>query len=303
MADVRQHTGPAITLDADYCRRLLPRRESDAHKNNFGRVVCLAGSLDYAGAALLTVTAAARTGAGLVVLAVPASIQAVFAGRVPEVMTLGLPERAGSDELDVAASWKQIEQRDVAALVMGPGMRETDDNRRLVVEALGHEGVPAVLDAGALNLLARTDGWWKDVARQCVMTPHPGEFKRLTGEELGKDDVERQRKASAAATRFGQVVVLKGARTVIASVEGQVAISPFANAIMATAGSGDVLSGVIGGLLAQGVSPFDAGCLGVYLHGAAGEKISQTLGDAGLLASELPYQVAIVRAELASAGA
>ena len=299
MADVRPDTGSPIQLDADYCRRLLPRRESDAHKNNFGRLVCLAGSLDYAGAALLTVTAAARAGAGLVVLAVPASIQAVFAGRVPEVMTLGLPERAGSDELDVAASWKQIEERDVAALVMGPGMRETDDNRRLVVEALRHEGVPSVLDAGALNLLARTSEWWKDVARPCVMTPHPGEFKRLTGEEVGKDDVGRQKSALAGASKFGQVVLLKGARTVIATPDGHVAVSPFANAILATAGSGDVLSGVIGGLLAQGVVPFEAACLGVYLHGAAGEKVSKTLGDAGLLASELPYHVAVARAELA----
>jgi NAD(P)H-hydrate epimerase len=302
MAEAHVGDGPEIQLDADYCRRLLPSRQSEAHKNNFGRLVCLAGSLDYAGAALLTVTAAARAGAGLVVLAVPASIQSVFAGRVPEVMTLGLPERAASDELDVAASWKVIDDRDVAALVMGPGMRETDDNRRLVVEALRHNGVPAVLDAGALNLLARTDGWWEDVARPCVMTPHPGEFKRLTGEEGGKGDPERKRNALAAAAKFGHVLLLKGARSVIATPAGQVAISPFANAIMATAGSGDVLSGVIGGLLAQGASPFDAACLGVYLHGAAGERISQTLGDAGLLASELPYQVAVARAELAQRG-
>lgn len=291
--------GATIALDADYCRQLLPRRDPDAHKNTFGRLVCLCGSLDYAGAALLTVTAAARAGAGLVVLAVPMSLQPVFAGRVPEVMTLGLPERVASDELDVAASWKVIEERDVAALVMGPGMRETDDNRRLVVEALRQDGVPAVLDAGALNLLARSDGWWSDVARPCVMTPHPGEYKRLMGEEAGKDDHERQHKALAAASKFGQVVLLKGARTVIASPAGDVAISPFANAILATAGSGDVLSGVIGALLAQGVSPFDSACLGAYLHGAAGEKISATLGDAGMLASELPYQVAVARAELA----
>lgn len=291
--------GRPIALDADYCRRLLPRRDPEAHKNNFGRLVCLAGSLDYAGAALLTVTAAVRVGAGLVVLAVPASLQPVFAGRVPEVMTLGLPERGGTDELDVAASWKQIEERDVAALVMGPGMRETDDNRRLVVEALRHDGFPAVLDAGALNLLARTDGWSEDVARPCVMTPHPGEYKRLTGQPAGKSDSERQGKALAAASRFGQVVLLKGARTVIASPNGELAVSPFASATLATAGSGDVLSGVIGGLLAQGVAPFDAACLGAYLHGAAGQKISTRLGDAGMLASELPYEVAVARAELA----
>ena len=294
---------PPIALDAEYCGRLLPKRDSEAHKNRFGRMVAIAGSLDYAGAALLTVTAAARVGAGLVVLAVPASIQAVFAGRVPEVMTLGLPERAGSDELDVAAAWRVIVERDIGAFVMGPGMRETDDNRRLVVEMLRHDGAPCVLDAGALNLLARTPDWWKDVARPCVMTPHPGEYARLMTDQAGKSDAARQRSAVAAARKFGQVVLLKGARTVIASPDGRVALSPYATAILATAGSGDVLSGVIGGLLAQGVSVFDAACLGVYLHGAAGERMTATLGDAGLLASELPYQVALARAELAGANA
>ena len=290
-----------IALDAAYCRRLLPKRDPAAHKNNFGRLVAIAGSLDYAGAALLTVTAAARVGAGLVVLAVPASIQAVFAGRVPEVMTLGLPERAGADELDVAASWMVIVERDIGAFVMGPGMRETEDNRRLVVEALRHDGAPCVVDAGALNLLARTPVWWKDVARPCVMTPHPGEYARLMADQAGQSDAARQRSAAAAASKFGHVVVLKGARTVVASPDGRVALSPFANAILATAGSGDVLSGVIGGLLAQGVPVFDAACLGVYLHGAAGERMTATLGDAGMLASELPYQVALARAELGSA--
>jgi ADP-dependent NAD(P)H-hydrate dehydratase / NAD(P)H-hydrate epimerase len=291
--------GSIVRLDAEYCRRLVPARDPDAYKNTFGRLVCVAGSLDYAGAALLTVTAAARAGAGLVVLAVPASIQPVFAGRVPEVMTLGLPERVGSDELDVAASWRLIEEREIAALVMGPGMRETDDNRRLVIEALSHEGAPALLDAGALNLLARTDRWWDDVARACVMTPHPGEYKRLMGEESAADDAGRQRSALAAASKFGQVVLLKGARTVVASPDGAVAVSPFANAILAAAGSGDVLSGVIGALLAQGVPPFDAACLGVFLHGNAGERISERLGDAGLLASDLTYEIAVARAELA----
>jgi NAD(P)H-hydrate epimerase len=177
-------------------------------------------------------------------------------------------------------------------------MRETADNGLLVLEMLRHEGGPVVLDAGALNLLARTESWWDGVDRACVMTPHAGEFKRLTGEGVRSDDAERARKASAGAMKFGQVLLLKGARTVVAAPDGRLAVSTFANAALATAGSGDVLAGLIGALLAQGVEPFDAACLGVYLHGRAGERLSFRYGTAGLMASELPQEIALARHEL-----
>jgi NAD(P)H-hydrate epimerase len=256
------------------------------------------GSLDYAGAALLAGTAAARAGAGLVVLAVPASLQALFAGRVPELVTLGLPELAGATDIDALESGHELRARQAAALVVGCGLRESDGYRELVTDLAGREGPPMVLDGGALNLLARSGEWWRDARLECVLTPHPGEFARLTGAGVGPDDDERMERALEAATRFGQVVVLKGARTVIADPTGNSAVSPFANPALATAGSGDVLAGTIGALLAQGAKPFDAACLAAYLHGRAGERLSEQFGDGGVLASDLPRVIAFARHEL-----
>jgi NAD(P)H-hydrate epimerase len=287
-------------LDAATCAALLPRRAADGHKGSFGTLLCVVGSLDYAGAALLCGLGAARAGAGLVVLAVPAALQPVVAGRVPELVTVALPEQPagnGADSLEAAA---MIEARAADALVIGCGMAENEGNRELVLRLLASAGPAAVLDGGALNLLARSGRWWAANKRECVLTPHPGEFARIMGTPAGVSDDERVASARAAAERFGQVVVLKGAHTVIATPDGKVATSPFANAALATAGSGDVLAGTIGSLLAQRVLPFDAARLGVWLHGRAGERISERLGDSGLLASDLPYEIAIARHELAA---
>jgi NAD(P)H-hydrate epimerase len=138
------------------------------------------------------------------------------------------------------------------------------------------------------------------VSRKCVLTPHPGEFERLTGSPVSTSDQERRERCQAAARRFGQVVVLKGAHTVIAAPDERVAVASFEVAALATAGTGDVLAGLIGALLAQGVQPFEAACLGVYLHGRAGERLSWRLGDAGLVASDLPFEVALARHELSA---
>jgi NAD(P)H-hydrate epimerase len=174
------------------------------------------------------------------------------------------------------------------------------DAQAALVEALiGDQRRPLVLDGGALNLLARNGDWPSRCQAKAVLTPHPGEFARLTREAVGDDNSERVARAVEAANRFGQVVVLKGARTVIASPDGRVGMASFENAALATAGTGDVLAGVIGGLLAQGLDPYDAACVGVFLHGAAGQRLSERLGDSGLLASELPLEIALARAQLA----
>jgi NAD(P)H-hydrate epimerase len=289
-----------MMLDAATCAALLPRRPADGHKGSFGTLLCVCGSLDYAGAALLCGLGAARAGAGLVVLAVPAALQPVIAGRVPELVTIALPEQpagGGADSLEATAV---IEARTPDALVVGCGMAETEGNRELVLRLLAANGVAAVLDGGALNLLARSGRWWAANQRECVLTPHPGEFARIMGTPAGVSDDERLASAKAAAERFGQVVVLKGAHTVIATPRGDVAVASFANAALATAGSGDVLAGTIGALLAQRLTPFDAARLGVWLHGRAGERISERLGDSGLIASDLPYEIAVARHELAA---
>jgi NAD(P)H-hydrate epimerase len=289
-----------MALDAATCAALLPKRPADGHKGTFGTVLCVCGSLDYAGAALLCGLGAARAGAGLVVLTVPAALQPVVAGRVPELVTVALPEQPagrGAASLEAAAL---IDARTPDALVIGCGMAENEGNRELVLRLLAAAGPPCVIDGGALNLLARSGRWWAANQRECVLTPHPGEFARIMGTPAGATDDARETSAKAAAERFGQVVVLKGAHTVIATPDGQVAISPFANAALATAGSGDVLAGTIGSLMAQRLAPFDAARLGVWLHGRAGQRISERLGDAGLLASDLPYEIAVARHELAA---
>lgn len=285
-------------LDAAAVASLVPRRDPDGHKGTFGTVVCICGSLDYAGAALLSGTAAARAGAGLVGLAVPASLQQLFAGRVPELITIALPETRDGSDIDPMESGHALKPRAADALVFGSGVRESEGYGEFLFGLVRREGAPLVVDGGGLDMLAGYDDWWADRQRPVVLTPHPGEFGRLTGTAVGASDDERAERAGDAAARYGAVVVLKGARTVVADPSGEVARASFANAALATAGSGDVLAGTIGSLLAQGVAPFDAARLGVFLHGRAGELASQRIGDAGLLAGDLTGALPIARREL-----
>ena len=303
----------AVLLDDDTMARLIPERAKRGHKGSFGKLLVIAGSLDYAGAALLVCRAAGRAGAGLVTLAVPESLQPLFAAKVVEATTMALPED-DVEEVDPEPAIAKILDHEHDALVIGPGLRPSlaaADLLRLLLTAPeeGTPGGPVVLDAEALRTLASADGWWDRVTRPCVLTPHAGEFARLragSGTEaaedgdLAGDDEARVKAAGAAAVAWRQVVVLKGAKTVIAAPDGSVAIAPFENPAMATGGTGDVLAGTIGALLAQGLAPFDAARLGVYLHGLAGELVSERIGDAGLLAGDLPDVLPIGRKRLAA---
>jgi ADP-dependent NAD(P)H-hydrate dehydratase / NAD(P)H-hydrate epimerase len=299
-------------LDDESMARLLPDRSRRGNKGTFGKLLVIAGSLDYAGAALLVCRAAGRAGAGLVTLAVPESLQPLFASKVVEATTMALPED-DVEEVDPEPALAKILDNEHDALVIGPGLRPslaTADLLRLLL-TLPEDPVspPAVLDAEALRTLASVEGWWPGVTRPCVLTPHAGEFARLRAGsghdpaedgDLNADDEARARAAAAAAVEWRQVVVLKGANTVIAAPDGSVAIAAFENPAMASGGTGDVLAGTIGALLAQGLVPFDAARLGVYLHGQAGEAVRERLGDAGLLASDLPEAVPMVRKRLAA---
>lgn len=302
----------ATLLDDASMAALIPERPARGHKGTFGKLLVVAGSLDYAGAALLACRAAGRAGAGLVTLAVPESLQPLFAAKVVEATTMALPED-DLEEVDPEPSLAKILDHDHEALVVGPGLRPAlataDLVRLLLAVPEGPGPAPAVLDAEALRSLAATDGWWSDVTRPCVLTPHPGEFGRLRAGsghdpaadgDLAGDDAARAAAAAEAAREWGQVVVLKGARTVVAGRDGGLAVAPFENAAMATGGTGDVLAGAVGALLAQGLPPFDAARLGVYLHGLAGEAVRERLGDAGLLAGDLPDQLPLARRRLAA---
>jgi NAD(P)H-hydrate epimerase len=302
----------AVTLDDAAAAALLPVRSKRGHKGDFGKLLVIAGSLDYAGAALLVCRAAGRAGAGLVTLAVPESLQPLFAAKVVEATTMALPED-DVEELEPESALARILDHEHDAMVVGPGLRPglatAELVGRLIAAPDDAASPPLVLDAEALRSLATMDHWWEGDRRPAVLTPHPGEFGRLRagsgrepaddGDMVG-DDVARAAAARDAATTWGQVVVLKGARTVIAAPDGQLAVAPFENPALATGGTGDVLAGTIGSLLAQGLRPFDAARLGVYLHGLAGDSVRERIGDAGLLASDLPDPIAIARKRLAA---
>lgn len=308
-ADARSPS--TIRLDAALVAPFLPERPADGHKGTFGSLLAVAGSLDWAGAALLAGTAALRTGAGLVTLAVPASLQPLMAGRVPELMTMGLPETEPW-RVDPMAAAGAIAARPHTGLLVGPGLRPGIETTDLVLRLIEGQGTaehttragadtvpaPVVIDATALNALSSIEEWWERRVRLSVLTPHPGEFARLDGAPVGPDAAQRVERASVAAVRWGAVVVLKGARTVVAAPDGRVASSSFANPALGTGGTGDVLAGIIGSLLAQGVPTWEAACLGVHLHGVAGEHLRDRLGDAGMLASDLMGEIPKVRREL-----
>jgi len=304
-------TAAGQVLDDDAAAALLPERSERGHKGLFGKLLVIAGSLDYAGAALLVCQAAGRAGAGLVTLAVPESLQPLFAAKVVESTTMALPED-DVEELEPEAALSRILDPEHDAVVVGPGLRPGLATRELIANLLAPSEEPHVppvlLDAEALRALASTDAWWEATTRAAVLTPHVGEFGRLRSGsghdpaadgDLVADDAARAAAAVAAATEWRQVVILKGARTVIAAPDGSLAIAPFSNPALATGGTGDVLAGVVGSLLGQGLEPFAAARLGVYLHGLAGEAVSERLGDAGLLASDLPLEVAFARRRLA----
>jgi NAD(P)H-hydrate epimerase len=302
-------------LDDRVAALLLPARPVRGHKGTFGKLLVLAGSLDYAGAALLVCRAAGRAGAGLVTLAVPESLQPLFAAKVVEATTMPLVED-DVEEVDPEPALARILDHDHDALVIGPGLRPSLATGELVRGVLGPAGgedaCPAVVDAEALRTLAAEDGWWEGVRRASVLTPHAGEFARLRAAsgispgadgDLNADDGARADAALDAAVTWGHVVVLKGAHTVVAAPDGSGAVAPFENPGLATGGTGDVLAGTIGALLAQGLAPYAAARLGVYLHGMAGEAVRARVGDAGILAGDLPLEVALARRRLAGEAA
>ena len=276
-------------ITPEWVRSALPRRTPDSHKGTFGRTLVVAGSERYGGAAYLACMGAARAGAGLVTLAASENVLRVVAPKLIEATCLPLPSEDGALSPD-APEVLLAEAKDYQALLVGCGLGRSRDADRLVQQMLRthrYPGTPLVLDADALNFLAETPEWWAGLYAETVVTPHPGEMSRLTGLSTAEVNAHRMIFAERYAAQWGVTVVLKGAYTVVASPQGSVRVSPFVNPALATAGSGDVLAGVIAGLIAQGAEPFDAAACGVYLHGAAGEQARQSMGDAGVLAGDL----------------
>jgi NAD(P)H-hydrate epimerase len=249
----------------------------------------VAGSKNYIGAAYLACSGAYRAGAGLVTLATAGSLTQVIASRLAEATYLPLPESAPGVVAEEAAVIIVDELEDYNVLLAGCGLGQ----RKTAVEMVGSllltgKKLPQlVLDADALNILANTSEWWCKLPDGSVLTPHPGEMARLTGLETAEIQADRPGIARRFAAEWNQTVVLKGAYSVIAAADGRCFICPLANTGLATAGTGDVLAGVIAGLVAQGMDGFDAAVLGVWLHAKAGEMVKDEIGDAGMLAGDL----------------
>ncbi|MDO8671792.1 MAG: NAD(P)H-hydrate dehydratase, partial [Dehalococcoidia bacterium] len=281
-------------LNANCVRNLLPPRLANANKGTFGKVLVVGGSINYVGAPCLAALAAIRTGAGLVTLATCSSLQPVAAAKLTEATFLPLPEVAGCRALGEAAAAVVGEAlAGYNTLLIGCGLGrhpETAEFVRTVLRACP-PWVSVVVDADGLNALSEKEDWWEDIACPLVLTPHPGEMARLTGHTVGEVNGRRLDLARQFSAKWRKVVVLKGANTVVVSPGGEVNINHAANPALATAGVGDVLAGVIAGLLAQGLSTWDAASAGVYIHGEAGAALSRELGEAGLLASELASAV------------
>jgi hydroxyethylthiazole kinase-like uncharacterized protein yjeF len=277
-------------LESSEMKELLPQRSPFANKGTFGKALIVAGSVNYIGAAYLACSGAMRTGAGLVTLATARSLQSVLASKLNETTYLPLPEIEEGIISPQAVDIIINELGNYDVLLIGPGMGQREpavEFMRSLFDMLAEAKLKIILDADALNTLSAIPEWWQRFTYDAILTPHPGEMARLTGKRI--DAIQRDRLGTAreAAQKWQKIVVLKGAYTVIAAPDGRLAVSPFANAGLASAGTGDVLAGAITGLAAQGLSLFDAACLGVYLHGLAGEMVKDTLGDAGMLASDL----------------
>src|SRR5438067_989980 len=239
-----------------------------------------------AGAAPLAAQAVARSGAGLTTLAVPATLQAVLEAQVREAMTAALADTGDGAAALADGTVASALLADRGAVVCGPGLGQASATRELIRHVVRQCTAPLVLDADGLNAVAGTSVL-RDRPGPTVITPHPGEMARLSGGDTARVQADRLGTARAFARAERVVVVLKGARTVIASPDGATAICPTGNPGMASGGTGDVLAGVIGALLAQGLTAYDAAALGVFAHGAAGDAVAARQGEVGLLASDL----------------
>ena len=276
---------------------VLPHRPTEGHKGLFGRVLVVGGNDGMIGAPVLAGTAALRTGAGLVQIAVPRSILSTCLSITPELIGLGLGKASGKDEL-----LKAGESAD--AVVVGPGLGRTPEAEGRLVRLVRLDK-PMVVDADGLNILSGMKKWPTFFRAKAVLTPHPGEMKRL-GKLIGRDEVPTDEEgrigiAAQAAEAFGQVVLLKGSRTVVTDGK-RVYINTSGDSTLSKAGTGDVLGGVLGTLLAQGMDRFDAACLAAHLHGRAGEIAGATLGMRCALARDVVEALssAIAEKELAA---
>lgn len=270
-----------MILSAEDVSALLPPRDPMAHKGDFGKLLLLCGSRGYTGAAYFAAMGALRAGAGLVFLGVPESIYVIEAVKLNEAVVFPLPDKQG---ILSAEAIPQILQRlpDMDAVVVGPGLGQSEDTFQITAAVLQNAGCPVILDADGINLVSGHKDLLRGRDKPTILTPHEGEFRRLWG-PVGND---RMASAAAAARALNSILLLKGHETCITDGYAEYR-NPTGNPGMAVGGSGDVLAGIIAGLIGQGLSPLEAAACGAWLHGRAGDVCAQKLGQYGMLPSDM----------------
>lgn len=271
----------------EFIGHLLPRRAPAGHKGTFGTVVTVAGAKGYSGAVVLSIRAALKTGAGYVRAAVPASIAEIVENRALEAVKLVLPETASGTIARRSASILAPVLKHCSSVILGPGLTTNEETALFLADILPLVSSPAVIDADALNIMARRPSLFRRLKVPFVITPHPGEFSRLTGHSPADVNNRRIDLSADHARRIGGVVVLKGAPTVVASPSGATYVNPTGNSGLATAGSGDVLAGMIGGLIAQGADVLSAAASAVFLHGLCADLALEKSNEYSLTAGDL----------------
>ncbi|MGI6085692.1 MAG: NAD(P)H-hydrate dehydratase [Acetivibrionales bacterium] len=277
---------PLLT-EQDDVKRMLPIRPADGHKGTFGKLLMLAGSESMTGAAYLSAFSAYKAGSGLVRLAAPRACINTLSILLPEAVCIGLTGYGNTGSNNHIKSL--IDDSD--AVLIGPGLSCSDEALNLLETVIEYCDKPMVMDADALNLLSKKKSLLEDLRCETVITPHPAEMSRLAGKPVTRIQEDRINIARSFADEFGLTVVLKGAGTIIAANDGRISINPTGNHGMATAGSGDVLAGVITSLLGQGLSPYEAAIAGTYLHGLAGDFAASEKGAVGVMASDIAENI------------
>lgn len=274
------------------CAGLIRKRTADSHKGTYGHLFVLAGSPGKSGAAILCAEAALRSGSGLVTLGVPQSISTAVEEKTTEVMSVSLKDsKDGTFHPDAHEEVLRELEGKKTALAVGPGISTSKGTGKLLEKVITQCEVPVVLDADALNIISKNPEILRKTKVPAVVTPHPGEMARLCGVGTKQVQSDRVGVSTRFSEKYGCYVVLKGARTVVSTPGGEVFINPTGNSAMATAGTGDVLTGIIGGLVAQGYDSLQSCLLGVFLHGHAADLLLEETGAAGFTASEISRKI------------
>ncbi|MBQ3417129.1 MAG: NAD(P)H-hydrate dehydratase [Ruminococcus sp.] len=275
------------TIDFNFVKRNMPHRPDDAHKGTMGTLMNITGSWGYTGAAILCAKAALRSGVGLLYQILPESVYPIFASSVYEAVCVPVSDSADKTVSSSSVYYIQTLLEKASAAVIGCGLKNTDDTRAVVDAVIKSCTSPLVVDADGINALASHIDILERAKTELILTPHPKEFSRLTELDTAYIVENRVKAAEDFSKKYPNVtLVLKGHRTLIAK-NGEIYENPTGNSGMAKGGAGDVLSGIIGSLLAQGVSPFKAAVMGVYLHGRAGDIAAERLTKTAMLPSDI----------------